>query len=101
MGESREGESREPVSYSSEEPRYDKLTDIDKLIRKLEGKPSVKSDSPAVNAALEAKRKKLETLKKLVAQAKEAEEEEKLIAAIQKDSEELDRVIKGLKGRNR
>ncbi|MBQ4031352.1 MAG: hypothetical protein II625_06325 [Bacilli bacterium] len=91
-------------SYGSSQPatkKYNSIDDVDKLIKKLEGTKEVESNSPAVNAALEAKRKKLEELKALVAQAKAAEAEKKLLDAIQRDSEELDKAIKGLKGRSK
>ena len=89
-------ESREPLRKP-----YNSIDDVDKLIKKLEGAKEVKSDSPAVNEALAAKRKKLEELKALVAEAKKAEAERKLVAAIQRDSDEIDKAINGLRGRSR
>ncbi len=92
-------ESSESRDYSA--PSYRSIDDVDKLIKKLEGAKEVKSDSPAVNEALAAKRKKLEELKALVAEAEKAEAERKLVAAIQRDSDEIDKAINGLKGRSR
>ena len=89
---------------SSSQPatrKYNSIEDVDKLIKKLEGTKEVESNSPAVNEALEAKRKKLAELKELVAKAKAAEAEKKLLEAIQRDSDELDRAINGLRGRNK
>ena len=101
---SRSSESRgeESRDYARpQKPQYNNIADIDKLIKRLEGTQDVQSDSPAVNEALAAKKQKLMELKELVAKAKAAEAEKKLIDSIQKDSDELDRAINGLKGRNR
>ncbi len=96
--------SKSSSIYSSSQSttkKYNSIEDVDKLIKKLESTKDVESNSPAVNEALQAKRKKLEELKELVAQAKAAEAEKKLLESIQRDSDELDRAIKGIKGRKR
>ena len=97
--ESRGDESRDYVR--PRKPQYNNIADIDKLIKKLESTQDVQSDSPAINEALAAKKQKLIELKELVAKAKAAEAEKKILDAIKKDSAELDRAINGLKGRSK
>jgi len=89
------GSRRTTVSSTvSEQPaprKYNSIDDVDKLIKKLEASlPNDKSDNPAINEALEAKRQKIEELKKLVAQAKAKQVEDRILAQLKKDNEELD-----------
>ena len=95
-------ESRPPyISSSEKKPVYNSIAAVDELIQELEASAEVKSDSPAVNKALEAKRKQLSELKELVAQAKKDEEEKRLLKAIERDSARLSKAISGLKERKR
>jgi len=89
---------RAPVSSTvSEKPaprKYNSIDDVDKLIKKLEASlPNVESDNPAINAALETKRQKINELKELVAQAKAKAAEAKILAQLQQDNDELDKAM--------
>lgn len=103
VGESRYGgyspsESREDKPLGQgEEFKYNNLDSIDELIEKLEVKESVASNSARVNKALDKRRKKIEELKLLRKQLAQKEEEERRVQAIEKDNDELDKVIDKVK----
>lgn len=58
--------------------RYNNLDDIDSLIEKLEREmPTITSNNPRINQALEQRRQKIEELKRLRDEARRESEEEK------------------------
>ena len=78
--------------------RYNNLDDIDSLIEKLEREmPTITSNNPRINQALEQRRKKIEELKRLRDEAKRELEEEKQLRMIEQSNDELDEVIDNVK----
>lgn len=87
-------DSREQVNNT----RYNNLDDIDSLIEKLEREmPTIKSNNPRINQALEQRRQKIEELKRLREEAKRKLEEEKQLRMLEQSNDELDDVIANVK----
>ena len=75
MSESRnDSESRYETRGQVNNTRYNNLDDIDSLIEKLEREmPTIQSNNPRINQALEQRRQKIEELKKTVKNITEEE----------------------------
>lgn len=73
---------------------YNSLEDIDKLIERLEvSLQNVQVTSEKATQILTQKKQKLETLKKLVAEARKAEAEKRMIQQLEQENSELDAAI--------
>lgn len=78
--------------------KYNSLDDIDKLIERLESSmQSVNLTSDRANQVLAKRNQKINELKKLVAEARKAEGEERMINQLEQDNDELDKAIKSIK----
>lgn len=78
--------------------RYNNLDDIDSLIEKLEREmPTIQSNNPRINQALEQRRQKIEELKRLRDEARRESEEEKQLRMLEQSNDELDVVIGNVK----
>ena len=78
--------------------RYNNLDDIDSLIEKLEREmPTITSNNPRINQALEQRRQKIEELKRLRDEARRESEEEKQLRMLEQSNDELDVVIGNVK----
>ena len=78
--------------------RYNNLDDIDSLIEKLEREmPTITSNNPKINQALEERRQKIEELKRLIDEAKRELEEEKQLRMLEESNAELDDAISKVK----
>lgn len=74
--------------------RYNNLDDIDSLIEKLEREmPTITSNNPRINQALEQRRQKIEELKRLRDEARRESEEEKQLRMLEQSNDELDDII--------
>ena len=79
--------------------KYNSLDDIDKLILQMEKETKdVRVSSEAGNAVLSQRKAKLLELKKLVAEARKAEAEAKLVEELELGNTELDEAIEFLRG---
>lgn len=80
------------------ESRNNNLDDIDSLIEKLEREmPTITSNNPRINQALEQRRQKIEELKRLRDGARRESEEEKQLRMLEPSNDELDNVIGNVK----
>ncbi len=80
------------------ESRNNNLDDIDSLIEKLEREmPTITSNNPRINQALEQRRQKIEELKRLRDEARRESEEEKQLRMLEPSNDELDNVIGNVK----
>ena len=78
--------------------RYNNLDDIDSLIEKLEREmPTITSNNPRINQALEQRRQKIEELKRLRDEARRESEEEKQLRMLEQSNDELDDIIGSVK----
>lgn len=78
--------------------RYNNLDDIDSLIEKLEREmPTITSNNPRINQALEQRRQKIEELKRLRDEARRESEEEKRLRMLEQSNDELDDIIGSVK----
>ncbi len=81
-------------SVSPEKKKYNSLDDIDKLIEKLEASMTTTAvTSEKANQILDQRRKKIEELKKLVAEARKAEAEDRMIKRLEQENSQLDDAI--------
>lgn len=77
--------------------KYNNLDDIDKLIERLEASlGDTKVTSERANQILAQRKQKIDELRKLVADARKVEEEEKIIRKLEQENSELDAVIDSL-----
>ncbi len=91
--ESRKIDIQTPVK--TQRKQFNSLEDIDKLIERLEGSLTNASDfkSERTEQILEQRRQKIELLKKLAKEAREAEAEKTLIKLLEQENSELDDAI--------
>ncbi len=79
---------------SETRPQYNSLDDIDKLIERLEGSMNTTQiTSERGNQILAQRKQKIELLKKLVAEARRMEAEQKMLEQLEKENSELDHAI--------
>ena len=84
-------------TVTSEPKKYNSLDDIDKLIEKLENSMNGTSvTSERANKVLAKRQQKIDELKKLVADARKAEEEERMVRRLEKENRQLDAAIDSL-----
>lgn len=77
--------------------KYNSLDDIDKLIERMESSTqNVNVTSDRANQILTQRKQKIEQLKNLVAAARKAEEEERMIKQLEQENNELDNAIDSL-----
>ena len=93
-----DSDSRYDSRGQANNTRYNNLDDIDSLIEKLEREmPTITSNNPRINQALEKRRQKIEELKRLRDEAKRESEEEKQLRMLEQSNDELDVVIGNVK----
>ena len=74
--------------------KYNSLDDIDKLIERLESSmQSANLTSDRANQVLAQRKQKIDELKKLVADARKSEVEERMIKQLEQENSELDNAI--------
>ena len=82
------------VKSSGSKKTYNSLDDVDKLIERLESSlGSTNVTSERANQILAERKQKIESLKQLVAEARKAEAEEKMIKQLEQENSELDDAI--------
>ena len=99
MSESRNNsESRYDARGQVNNDRYNNLDDIDSLIEKLEREmPTIASNNPRINQALEQRRQKIEELKRLRDEARRESEEEKQLRMLEQSNDVIGNVKKIVK----
>lgn len=84
-------------STTQNSKKYNSLDDIDKLIERLESSmQSTNLTSDRANKVLAQRKQKIDELKKLVADARKAETEERMIKQLEQENSELDDAIDSL-----
>lgn len=84
-------------SENQNHKKYNSLDDIDKLIERMESSTqNVNLTSDRANQVLTQRKQKIEQLKNLVADARKAEEEERMIKQLEQENSELDNAIDSL-----
>ena len=96
-GESKSQRTSTPIKQESS-PKYNNLEDIDKLIEYLENSlPANNFGSQRFNQALDKRKRQIEELKKLSAEAKRQTEEERITRQLEEENEEIDSQIEDVK----
>ena len=84
-------------SATPQEKKYNSLDDVDKLIERLESSmQSANLTSDRANQVLAQRKQKIDELKKLVADARKTEAEERMIKQLEQENSELDDAIDSL-----
>lgn len=84
-------------SVTSEPENYNSLDDIDKLIERFENSMNgTNVTSERVNQVLAQRKQKIDELKKLVAGARKAEEEDRMVRQLEQENSQLDDAINSL-----
>ena len=84
-------------STNQNNKKYNSLDDIDKLIERMESSTqNVNVTSDRANQILTQRKQKIEKLKNLVADARKAEAEERMIKQLEQENNELDNAIDSL-----
>ncbi len=82
------------TSITKPKTQYNSLDDIDKLIERLEASfGTTQVTSERANQILAQRKQKIESLKQLVADARKAETEERIIQQLEQENSELDDAI--------
>lgn len=92
--ESRENTTTSYGVSSGSKKTYNSLEDVDRLIERLEASlQSTQVTSERANQILAQRKQKIESLKQLVAEARKAEAEEKMVKQLEQENAELDDAI--------